>query len=201
MLLSLLAAAAAWLPLFDGHTSAGWLEVTGQPFPAESWTIEDGCLKARVKDGGFQDLRTAAEFLDFELEFDWKISSGGNSGVKYRIEKVDQWPAREGPGHHARGRGPEYQLSDDDLNPDSRGQPLRQTGSLYGKLAPASRATRPAGEFNQSRIVARQGHVEHWLNGVKVVEYDNAALRRGPIVLQNHHSEVWFRNLRIRALD
>lgn len=191
---------SAWTSLFDGHTATGWLEVDGQPFPSKSWAIEDGCLKARVVDGGFQDIRTQRTFRDFELEFEWKIEPGGNSGVKYLIDKVDVWKPKTGAGMNARGRGPEYQLIDDDVNADSKGNPAKQTASLYGKIAPAQRSSRPAGEFNQSRIVVRAGHVEHWLNGIKELEYDKES-KESPIVLQNHHSHVWFRNLRIRPFD
>lgn len=191
--------ASPWVSLFDGATPSGWLEVTGKPFPTKSWTIEAGCLRALVVDGGFQDLRTVEEFENFEFQFEWKIAAGGNSGVKYLIDKVDEWKAKDGEGYHARGRGPEYQLVDDESNPDSRGQPAKQTGALYGVVAPGTHAARPAGEWNSSRIVVAPGRVEHWLNGVKVVEYRRVA-KRSPIVLQNHHSAVWFRNLRIRQL-
>lgn len=192
--------ASQWISLFDGHSTAGWLEVDGRPFPSKSWSIQDGCLKANVVEGGFQDLRTQRAFGDFELEFDWKIEPGGNSGVKYLIDKVDVWKAKTGEGDNARGRGPEYQLIDDDHNADSKGNPSKQTASLYGKIAPATRAARPAGEFNNARIVVRNGHVEHWLNGVRELEYDHPG-KQSPIVLQNHHAQVWFRNLRIRPLD
>jgi len=190
--------AGPWVNLFDGKTPAGWLEVTGAAFPAQSWAVEDGCLRTKVVEGGFQDLRTEREFGDFEFEFEWKIEAGGNSGVKYLIEKVDRWAAKPA-GYHARGRGPEYQLVDDDVNEDSKGNPRRQTGALYNAQAPAKRVARPAGEWNQSRIVVRQGRVEHWLNGEKVVEYERAG-RVSPIVLQNHHSLVWLRGLRVREL-
>ncbi len=200
LFLLLLQPAAPWISLFDGRTPAGWLEVTGQPFPAKSWVVEDGCLKARVVDGGFQDLRTEATFKAFELEFEWKIEPGGNSGVKYLIDKVDTWKAPKGEGNNARGRGPEYQLIDDDANADSKGRTEKQTASLYGKIAPATHAVKPPGEFNTSRIVVRGGHVEHWLNGVKELEYE-APVKESPIVLQNHHSVVWFRSIRIRRLD
>lgn len=199
-LLLLLQAASPWVPLFDGKTTQGWLEVTGKPFPEKSWMIEDGCLRALVVDGGFQDLRTEATFLNFELEFEWKIGPGANSGVKYLIEKVDEWPAKQGPGNNARGRGPEYQIIDDDNNDDSRGRPNKQTASLYGVAAPTAHLAKPAGQFNHSRIVVDHGRVEHWLNGVKVLEFQRP-VRQSPIVLQNHHSVVWFRHLRLRRLD
>ena len=185
----------AWVPLFDGESPAGWQEVTGREFPAAAWKVEDGCLRAMVvKEGGFQDIRTIRKFREFELEFEWKIEPGGNSGVKYLIEKVDEWD--RGKGRMARGRGPEYQLIDDDVNSDSKGNPAKQTASLYGKRAPAQRLAKPAGEFNLSRIVVRAGRVEHWLNGVKVLEYKREAVE-SPIVLQNHSSAGWFRKIRV----
>lgn len=197
-LLLLVPGAGAWVSLFDGETVAGWQEVTGRAFPAGAWKVEDGCLRTVVvKEGGFQDIRTVRTFREFELEFEWKIEPGGNSGVKYLIERVDEW---QGPkGRMARGRGPEYQLIDDDANEDSKGNPAKQTGSLYGKLAPSRHVMKPAGEFNVSRIVVRGGRVEHWLNGVKVLEYPHAAVE-SPIVLQNHSSVVWFRKIRVLDL-
>lgn len=189
-----------WQPLFDGKTTAGWLEVTGAPFPSQSWTIEDGALRTKVVEGGFQDLRTAETFRDFEFEFEWKLEAGGNSGVKYLIEKVDRWDAKTGGGYNARGRGPEFQLIDDEVNEDSKGNPKKQTASLYGVLSPSKKLARPAGEWNTARIVVRAGHVEHWLNGEKVLEYEKAG-RESPIVLQNHHSLIWFRALRVRRFE
>jgi hypothetical protein len=180
-----------WTPLFDGHTTSGWLQADGQPFPEKSWRVEDGALRSLVVDGGFQDLRTEQSFREFELEFEWKIESGGNSGIKYFIEKVDHWKAPQGPGLHVRGRGAEYQLFDGLATPATR------SGALYNKIAPSRDMARPAGEWNTSRIVVADGHVEHWLNGVLVVRYEHAAVE-SPIVLQNHHSVAWFRNLRVR---
>jgi len=191
--------ASPWTPLFDGSSPTGWLEVTGKPFPSKSWTIEDHCLRALAVEGGFQDIRTAESFREFEFEFEWKIEPGGNSGVKYLIEKVDEWTPRAGAGNNARGRGPEYQLVDDLHNPDALSQPAKHTASLYGKLAPLKEAARPPGEWNSSRLVVFQGKVQHWLNGELVLEYQREA-KDSPIVLQNHHSAAWFRNLRLRRL-
>jgi len=186
--------------LFDGATPTGWLEVTGKPFPAKSWKVEDGCLRALVVEGGFQDIRTTQTYRDFEFEVEWKIEPGGNSGVKYFLDKVDTWDARSGGGYNARGRGAEYQIVDDAGNQDAATGPDRKTGALYGKMAPKNAAPRPPGEFNVSRIVAHGGRVQHWLNGVLVLEYQREAVE-SPLVLQNHHSAIWFRSLRIRRLD
>ncbi len=195
----LLLLAAPWIPLFNGTSPDGWLEVTGKPFPVQSWTIEDGCLRALVVDGGFQDIRTRAIFREFEFEFEWKIEPGGNSGVKYFIERVDEWEAPKGAGNNARGRGAEYQLVDDERNADALSGPTKVTAALYGKLPPAKHPVHHAGEWNTSRIVVSGGKVQHWLNGELVLEYEHVP-RDSFLVLQNHHSATWFRNLRLRPL-
>lgn len=191
--------AAPFTPLFDGATTSGWLEVTGKPFPSQSWIIEDHCLRTLAVEGGFQDIRTAETFREFEFEFEWKIEPGGNSGVKYLIDKVDEWKARNGAGNNARGRGPEYQLVDDQNNKDALSHPAKITAALYGKLPPTKSAAHHPGNWNSSRIVVASGKVQHWLNGQLVLEYLKEA-KDSPIVLQNHHSAAWFRNLRIRRL-
>lgn len=210
--------AAGWRLLFDGKTANGWLEITGKPFPSHCWTIEDGSLKALVRTDGFQDIRTAGEYSNFELEFDWKILKDGNSGVKYLIQRVDEWT--NAAGRQARARGLEYQLAAD-TNEDAASDPRRVAGSLYSLIAPSPRIPPRIGEFNHSRILLQWPHVEHWLNGVRVVSYKITApqveqlmrndlpkgsapraplVRVSPISLQNHSSETWFRNIKIRPL-
>ncbi len=205
-----------WHPLFDGSTPKGWVEVTGKPFPTHSWTVEDGCLKALVRTDGFEDIRTVETFKSFELQFEWKLAKLGNSGVKYLIQRVEDFTNKEG--HQARARGLEYQLVDLD-SPDAS-DPTRITGALYSLFAPANANWRIA-VFNESRLIVHGDHVEHWLNGTRVLSYETtnsavqSALRNllpkdaGPetplvkessISLQNHSSEVWFRNIKIRAL-
>jgi hypothetical protein len=207
-------AAGGWHSLFDGKTTYGWVEVTGKPFPTNCWRVEDGCLKALVRTDGFQDIRTVETFRSFELEFDWKMGKDGNSGVKYLIQRVDEWTNKAG--REARARGLEYQLADD-TNPDAASDPRRVAGSLYSVIAPVPKVQPKIGEFNHSRIVVRGTHVEHWLNGVKVVEFDigdtavQGQLRKlakgseirleSPISLQNHSSETWFRTIRVRRLE
>jgi hypothetical protein len=205
-----------WRLLFDGRTTAGWEEITGKPFPANCWTVEDGSLKALVRADGFQDIRTKESFRSFDLQFDWKILKDGNSGVKYLIQKVDEWTNAEG--RQARARGLEYQLADD-ANSDAASDPRRVAASLYSLIAPAPKISPKIGEFNHSRLLVEGGHVEHWLNGVKVVEFDTASAEvqkllrsylpagsapnaplaeSSPISLQNHSSEAWFRDIKIR---
>jgi hypothetical protein len=208
--------AAGWRLLFDGKTTDGWLEITEKPFPTNCWTIENGCLKAIPRQDGFQDIRTVETFREFELEFDWMLKADGNSGVKYMVQKVDEWVNREG--RQARARGLEYQLADN-RNADAASDASRVAGSLYSVIAPvpkiAPKIGKP-GEFNRSRLVVRGGMVEHWLNGTRVVRYEIAApevqkhlrelrkddgeiLLEGPISLQNHSSEAWFRNVKVRV--
>lgn len=205
--------AAGWRLLFDGHTTTGWQEITGKPFPVNCWTAEDGSLKALVRTDGFQDIRTKQSFTNFDLQFDWKILKDGNSGVKYLIQKVDEWT--NAAGRQARARGLEYQLADDN-NSDAASDPRRVAGSLYSVIAPEPPVPPRIGEFNHSRLLVDHGHIEHWLNGTKVVVFDwrDAAVQKllrgmspsgevvqtGPISLQNHSSEAWFRNVKIRVL-
>src|SRR4051812_26231500 len=197
-----------WRSLFDGKTTAGWEEITGKPFPTNCWSVEDGSLKALVRTDGFQDIRTKDTFGSFKLEFEWKLLKNGNSGVKYLIHRVEEWT--NAAGRQARARGLEYQLADD-TNEDAASDPRRVAGSLYSLIAPTPRIPPRIGEFNNSRIVVKGRHVEHWLNGSKVVAFETTAPevvrllggeapQASPISLQNHSSEAWSRNIRIRPL-
>ena len=192
---SSVASAQAWEMLFDGITPKGWLEVTGAPFPS-SWTIADGCLQTLPNPQNMQDLRTLASFRYFEFRFEWKLAPGGNSGVKYRIEKTDRWQRPGDSGYQARARGAEYQLLDDPHSP-----PNQQTGALYTVHAPHLRAYPAPGVFHESRILVLPDHVEHWLDGERILTYPlSAPPKESFLSLQNHNSLVWFRNLRIRRL-
>ena len=181
--------AADWKLLFDGKTYAGWEDPTKKSPPGDSFTIEDGCLKAMPHPRIEEDLFTKETYGDFELEFDWRISRGGNSGVKYRIQKrVVLLPQREmkfedlvnlslkNPPTRRPERGQEYvigfeyQLLDNAENPDARNGATHQAGALYDMFPPSKDTTRPVGEFNHSRLVVNGNRVEHWLNGAKVVD-------------------------------
>jgi len=217
-----------WQLLFDGATFAGWRGLGYDRVPEKHWVIENGAIrKVATKDvppgpdgrpapGG--DLMTIDAFEDFELAFEWKISLGGNSGVKYNVsEEISRGNPPQG---HA-ALGFEYQVLDDDLHEDAKNGPNRTAAGLYDLIGPRNKALRPVGEFNAARIVFVKGRGEHWLNGRKVLEFDVgtplfadllakskyrtiahfADRRKGHIVLQDHTDAVWFRNIKIRVVN
>ena len=201
--------AGGWKLLFDGSTTAGWAGVGGKAFPEKGWSVVDGALH-HAKGGGGGDIVTVEAFEDFELVWEWKIGEVGNSGLKYNLPDP------------AKGVGFEYQMIDDEKHPDGiRGGRLHQTASLYDLIEPAANAkANPVGQWNQSRVVLRGNHVEHWINGVKSVEFElggdalKAAIAKSkfksaanfgvktksPILLQDHGDEVTVRDIKIRTL-
>lgn len=196
---------AGWELLFDGRSLAGWRGYNRSELP-DGWVVENGTL-ARVGPGG--DIITESQYGDFELSLEWKVEAGGNSGVFYRAEEGHEWIYQSAP---------EMQILDDAGHRDG-GDPLTSAGANYG-LHPAPRGVvRAAGQWNEARIVADGDRVEHWLNGVKIVEYELGSrdweervaaskfaewppygrARRGHIGLQDHGDPVWFRNVKIRS--
>ena len=178
-------------------------------FPADRWLVVDGEL--RTVPGGGADLITRDRFGDFELEFEWRVAPGGNSGVMYRVAETPDpaWTT-----------GPEYQVLDDDQHPDGR-NPTTSAAALYDLIAPGpEKRLEPVGTFNTGRIVVQDGRVEHWLNGELLVSYgwNDRATRElvetskfalyagfmtqdsGHVVFQHHGEEAAFRAVRIRAL-
>jgi len=218
--------AQGWRLLFDGRTFDGWRGLGSDRVPEKHWIIEDGAIKkVPSKDVALQadgqplaggDLTTVETFQDFELAFEWKISLGGNSGIKYNVS--EELSLAQAPNRAALGF--EYQILDDDLHPDARNGANRTAAALYDLIAPLGKKLNPIGEFNEARIVFRGRHGEHWLNGVKVLEYDLetprladflakskyknipgfADRRKGRLVLQDQTDAVWFRNIKIRTL-
>ena len=216
---------AGWTLLFDGKTLNGWRGLGYDSVPTAHWKVEHGAIRkiptgevARLPDGQPAkggDLMTIATFQDFEFAWEWKIGRGGNSGVKYNVS--EELSIAVAPNHAAIGF--EYQLLDDSLAEDNK-IPSHRAGALYDMIPPGDgNAVKPAGEWNSSRLIFRGNHAEHWLNGVKVVEFelgsarvdsllasskyknikDFAVRKRGHIVLQDHGEEIYFRSLKIRS--
>lgn len=198
----------AWVRLFDGQTMTGWKVFNGEGLPTRGWEIKDGTLHALPIKISAEErpeemapcLATVDNYTDFDLTFEWKISQAGNGGVFYanRMDKVK-------PGNYRvhSSRGQEYQILDDIDSPFGK-SPTQAAAAHYGhQAAVANKPLKPAGEWNTGRIVVRGLHVEHWLNGMKVVEYDLAPEDKvtSPIVLQHHHDEAWYRNIRIKRLN
>ncbi len=204
---------AGWKLLFDGKTTAGWRGFQMERFPTNGWVVEEGCLKRNARGG---DLVTMETFLDFELSWEWKIGKKGNSGIKYLVDEARLGKKNGTVSKNALGN--EYQMLDDLTFPELPKKNL--TAAWYTVLEPKGASPRPVGEFNQSRIVVNANHCEHWLNGVKVLEYElgipaTAALiatsnfknipgyaekKKTPILLQDHGCDVWFRNVKIIKL-
>jgi len=208
-----------WELLWDGKTTEGWRGAKLITFPENGWIIEDGILKV-VKSGGGEstnggDIVTVKKYKNFELMVDFKITPGANSGVKYFVDTE----LNKGEGSSI---GCEFQILDDDLHPDAKlGVAGNRTcASLYDLIpAPADKPMNKEG-WNTAFIRVNGNHVEHWLNGVKVVEYErsNQMWRalvayskyrdwpafgeaiEGNILLQDHGDEVWFKNIKIREI-
>ena len=198
-----------WQILFDGTSTAGLRGYGMAEFPADRWIVADGEL--RTIPGAGVDLITHEEFADFEVEFEWRVAPGGNSGVIYRVAETSDpaWTT-----------GPEYQILDDGHHPDGS-DTTTSAAALYDLIAPGpGKRLEPVGRFNTGRIIVQGGTVEHWLNGELVVRYgwadpDTRALiaaskfarydgfmerDSGPVVFQHHGEEAAFRAIRIRPL-
>jgi hypothetical protein len=197
-------------PLFDGKTLAGWRTYKAAE-PKPQWQVVDGAITLTAGGGG--DLITKEQFADFELRWEWKIAAEGNSGVMWRVAETREPASRTGP---------EYQL----LDPAAKGKYLGEVqkgnvgGALYDLVPAAPARSKPAGEWNESRLVVRGGRFELHLNGVKTAEVDLASEAwskmlagskfatwsrfakepKGHLCLQDHGNPVSFRRLRIKTL-
>jgi len=204
--------AEGWQLLFNGQDFEGWRGFGQDDIPS-AWVIDDGALHMTgdsTAQGG--DIMTVGTYGNFELTLEYRISECGNSGIMYRVGTEGGAPFMTGP---------EYQVLDNTCHPDAQNGLNRTAGANYDVNEPTKDVTKPAGEWNQVRIVANGNKVEHWLNGEKVVEYEigsddwkqrvaaskwadvktYASLAEGHIDLQDHNDPVWYRNIKIRPLN
>ncbi len=210
-----------WKLLWDGETTEGWRGARLDSFPEQGWIIEDGILTV-LASGGEEaaaggDIVTERLYQDFELKVDFKISSGANSGIKYYVDT----DINKGPGSSI---GLEYQILDDENHPDAKlgnHEGSRTVASLYDLIqADPAKPVNPVGEWNTAHIVSKDDTVEHWLNGMKVLEYkrgsdnfrklvseskydqwpDFGELEKGRILIQDHGDRVSFKNIKIKEL-
>lgn len=197
---------AAWTPLFDGKTLSGWTQAGGKA-PGKGWQVIDGVLQLNGAGG---NLLSEKEYENFELEWQWKIEKNGNNGIKYWVTAVggSEW------------LGIEYQMIDDETNGDAKSKPSHASASFYDiKAAAADKPLKAPGEWNTSKVVSSKGKLQHFLNGVMVVEADTKAEEwkqlvaaskfknkagfapgKGRIMLTDHQDKVWIKSINIREL-
>jgi hypothetical protein len=218
--------ATGWKLLFDGKTLNGWRGLGYDSVPTAHWKVENGAIKKiasgnvpKMPDGqpaNGGDLMTVDSFRDFELAFDWKVTPGANSGLKYNVS--EEFSLAHASNHAALGW--EYQVLDDSLSDDNK-IPSHLAGSLYEMIAPnGKKHLNPVGQWNTARIVLRGTHGEHWLNGETILEFEIgspqfdalylkskyrtipgfADRRIGHLILQDHGDEAYFRNIKIREI-
>jgi hypothetical protein len=199
-----------WVLLFDGKTSAGWMKANGQPFQEKGWQISNGSLTVLESQKG-GDIVTVDEYADFELSVDFLLSKTANSGIKYFFTNYTT----------GGNLGMEYQVMDDDSASDNK-LANHLCGSLYDIFPPDEtiKKTNAIGQWNTAKIISKGKHVEHWLNGIKILEFERGnesyliavakskyktvpvfgTVEKGKILLQEHGHEVSFRNIKIRKL-
>jgi hypothetical protein len=203
---------AGWKLLFDGRSMNGWRAYKNQE--TNSWTVVNGILYCKGSETDKSDKRadliTEDQFQNFELSVDWKISPKGNSGILYMV--TEEFP-------RSYQSGPEYQLIDD-VNFPEKLEEWQKTGANYAMDPAPAAKPKSVGEWNTTRIVVNKGHVEHWLNGKKILEFQMwtdewqkkkmngkwkdapgyGMSKKGHIALQDHGSEAWFKNVKIKEL-
>ncbi|MBE7176523.1 MAG: DUF1080 domain-containing protein [Mucilaginibacter polytrichastri] len=204
-----------WVNLFDGKSLKGWHGYNKKGEEVKNWAIEDGalvCLGA-AKDAHGGDIVSDKQYTNFELTWDWKVDQGSNSGVMYHVVESPKYQAPY-------ETGPEYQMIDD-VNFPEKLEDWQQAGADYAmNVANEKKVLKPVGEWNTSKIVFNNGHVEHWLNGAKIVEFqawspewtkkreegkwkdypDYGKAKTGFIALQDHGNKAYYKNIRIREL-
>lgn len=243
---------AGWTLLFDGRSLKGWNDPHKKSPPGDGWAVENGAIRTNAGPKIREDLISDRKFRDFELEWEWRMEKGSNSGLKYRVQDkffLDRAkfkkgvPFEEGVGHELTNKlssrakpsaeggeeyvvAFEYQMIDDGVHADAQRGAVYQTGALYSMVAAEKKNAKPVGEWNVSKVVLRGEHVEHWLNGAKVLDtlltnplieaaaakrwkkhapslYKQLAeqpLKECPVALQHHNDAAWFRSIKIRKL-
>lgn len=196
-----------WTLLFDGQTTGGWRNYRSQSI-SPGWSVVDGSLTRTADKAG--DIVTAQKFRNFDLVLEWRVSEGGNSGVFYRATEE---------GDYIWQSAPEMQVLDDERHADGK-SPLTSAGSNFALYEAPRGNVMPAGQWNSARVLADGNHVEHWLNGTKLLEYELGSAEwlgrvagskfksmplygkagEGHIGLQDHGDRVEFRNIRIKVL-
>ncbi len=210
-----------WQMLWDGESSSGWRGARLDDFPEQGWEMENGILTVLASGGAESaaggDIVTENSYKNFELKVDFKITKGANSGIKYYVDT----DINKGPGSSI---GLEYQILDDENHPDAKlgnHEGSRTVASLYDLIkADTKKPINPVGEWNTAYIISQDNHVEHWLNGTKVLEYERGSenfrklvseskydkwpnfgeLEEGRILLQDHGNRVSFKNIKIKEL-
>ena len=208
-----------WKLLFDGKTMDGWRGAYMDSLPKKGWEARDGMLIVNESGGGEAsfggDIVTIGEYSSFELVVDFKLTEGANSGIKYFV--IEAQPKTPGS-----AKGLEYQVLDDAKHPDAKlginGN--RTCASLYDLMPATNKKMNPMGDWNHAKIVVKGKHVEHWLNGIKVLDFERGGKEflahkaeskfkdipgfgeypKGRILLQDHGNQVFFRNIKIRVL-
>ena len=209
-----------WLLLFDGHSTQGWRGAYRDSFPSHGWEVRDGMLIVQASSGGEAanggDIVTTSQYSSFELKVDFKLTEGANSGIKYFV--AEQQPKSPGS-----AIGLEYQLLDDARHPDAKlginGN--RTLASLYDLIPATNKHPNPIGEWNHARILVKGKHVEHWLNGIRVLAYERGGKEfrahkaqskfkemknfgewdKVHILLQDHGNQVFFQNVKVRIIN
>jgi len=209
---------AGWKLLFDGKTSAGWMNAKSKIFPDNGWLIKDGTISvdpASRKDGGGGDIVTVDKFINFELSVDFMYTKGANSGIKYFVDTEINNGALA-------SIGCEYQVLDDLNHPDAKAgfEGNRTLAGLYDLIAPKNKKDNGFDNWNTARIVVKGNKVQHWLNGQMTVEYERGndtwkelvkkskfrdspgfgEVKEGRILLQDHGNIVSFKNIKIKEI-
>lgn len=205
-----------WMPLFNGTSTAQLRGYMLDSFPSAAWKVEDSALVTQTGVPNI-DLVTIDTFTNFDLTFQWKVSKAGNSGVFYNVQEASAHESNNGNSPNWLDNF-EFQLLDDiDFNDKA---PIRSAGSLYDLISPVNKHLNPVGTYNTARLLVDHGHVEHWINGTKVVEYelnspqindliskskynDNPKFAKsasGHIMFQHHGQQIWLKDIQVKRL-